>query len=409
MKKRNFWLILIALLLVACGEPSVTARPTTLAPPASPARSFQIADQGTPTAGLIVVTPAASATAGPIAPTTSPPSIIPATTAIPSTATPAPTATPVPFQLSQQQIGLPRCCQAFAFAQDGRLYFYDKPVNAPRPATYSYDLASGQQQLLSNRFGFFSADLKLVAVSDRATGLTTIEQVSDGTRRATLQNQASSILFSPDQTRLAYLLRSPNQAGSEAPQLFSLWTGQLDGSGLRSIWDLREGDNLAWFGDSRHLLLTARNAANTSFGLWVIDTQAAPGQNANLIVESKGLIAASVSADGAYVVYAITLQGEANSGVWLARTNGGDRHKFDWQGGWRWVGQELFFIPNRVPGETASSLSVYDPATHQATRLTDPTILPLQITGDQWEIAPDSKNLVYRGTDNALWLLHFRP
>jgi Tol biopolymer transport system component len=236
--------------------------------------------------------------------------------------------------------------------------------------------------------------------------------VSDGKRLATLSNRASPTLISPDKTKLAYLLRLTNQAGPEAPQHFELWTGNLDGSNLRVVWNLTEGDNLAWFPDNRRLLLTARDSADQRFGLWVVDTQAAPNQEATLIVESKGLIAATLSSDGAKVVYALTLQG-ANSGIWLANSDGSQRRKFDWVGGWRWSpanASELFYIPARASGETSSALWSYDTSTAKATRLTDPAALPFQFNLDEWQISPDNKALAYRhAADNALWLLRFRP
>lgn len=291
------------------------------------------------------------------------------------------------------------------------MYFYDKAANESRGATFTYNPANGQRQQLTTRFGTFSRDLSLVAVSDRAANVTTLEQVSDGTRRATLQNRASQTFISPDKTKLAYLLRQPNQA-AEAPQHFELWIGNSDGSNLRVVWNLTEGANLAWFPDNRRLLLTARDAANQRFGLWVVDSTGPASQAATLIVESKGLIAASLSSDGARVVYAVTLQGENNSGIWLANADGSQRHKFDWQGGWRWSPtdpNELFYIPTRNPTDQGNSLWVYAAGSGKATNLVSSTALPFRIALDEWEVDPDNKNLVYRNaTDNALWLLRFR-
>ncbi|MEI6043909.1 MAG: hypothetical protein WCS37_05910 [Chloroflexota bacterium] len=427
-----YLLLILLLLFAACGETTNTATlsPTisepdltsslTIAvlPSVSPTKTpLQLTNSPTLAPANVSSTPNAlpSVTSPLLTPTaTSLPTNEPTVTSLPTsgaTATSLPTngatanALPIPFQPIQRQIAPPNCCQAFAFARDGRLYYYDKS------ATALLDLAGGQSQRLTTRWGLFSPDLSLVAFSARVGGPTTIEQVNDGTRRATLQNRSSLTLISPDNTRLAYLLRSPNQA-PEAPQLFELWTGHLDGSNLRATWTLREGANLAWFPDSRHLLLTARNVANNRFGLWVVDSQATTGQSATLIVESKGLLAATLSSDGERVVYAITLQGEVNSGVWLANADGSNRRKFDWVGGWHWSpvnGTELFYSPIRAAGETASALWSYDVAHQQATRLTDPVTLPLRLSFDQWQIAPDNKNMVYRSTtDNALWLVRFR-
>ncbi len=311
------------------------------------------------------------------------------------------------FKPEEKQIGPPTCCQNFNFAGNGLLYFYDKPAGANQPATYTLDPATGQRQLFYKSWGDFTPDLGLVATSDKASGTTVIEQVGSGIKRATLQNRAAPTLISPDQKHLAYLLRSTKQAGPEEPQLFELWTGNLDGSNLKVSWTLREGDNLSWFPDSRHLLLTARDAANQRFGLWVVDLQT---QNATLIIESKGLTAANSAVDGLKIVYAVTLQNE--SGIWLANGDGSNRHKFDWVGGWRWSvtePDELFYIPIRTPGETSSSLWVYKVSTGQNFPLTDPAQTRLQILGDQWQISPDNKTMAYHGPDNSLRLLRFRP
>lgn len=410
LKQRRFLKLLsglVALLLVACGEPSVTALPSTVIPGTTASANAPVEPTRPPsstTNPTIGTSPLAST------PATLPQATVAPTPAPSNPASPTPSSSPFPaFKPGQRQIGSAGCCQDFAFAGDGRLYFYDKD---PRPSTYILDLNTNQRSLLTTRFGMFSRDLSLVAVSERATNVTTIEQVSDGSKRATLQNRASETLISPDKSKLAYLLRGLNQAAEE-PQLFELWTGNSDGSKLKVVWNLREGANLAWFPDNRHLLLTARDAANKRFGLWVVDTEAAPGQAATLIVESKGLIAATLSSDGSKIVYALTLQGETNSGIWTANADGSNRHKFDWIGGWRWSPtnpDELFYIPARVAIEKGHNLWSYDAATGKATNLVNPATLSFQIALDEWEVAPDGKSVAYRNAaDNAVWLLRFRP
>jgi Tol biopolymer transport system component len=178
--------------------------------------------------------------------------------------------------------------------------------------------------------------------------------------------------------------------------------GKTDGTSLRSVWSLKEGANLAWFPDNRHLLLTARDAANQRFGLWVVDTS---GQGAaSLIVESKGLTVASFSAEGARVAYAVSGQGEANSGIWSALADGSNREKLSWLGSWRWSWLEperLYYLP---VGENA--LWSYDFTNGKATRMTDPATMPLKVAGNEWVLLPADKGLVYRNaSDNSLWWL----
>jgi len=392
----RFWLKTIArcrvivflLTLTACGD----TNPTTLAP--SPTPTLQ------PTA---IITPNPSTpTVGPL-PTLNLPTTTPLVTATPTQIPP----TDQPFSPTTRQILPPACCRNFGFSPDNKLYYYDKPAGQPKPATYLFDPITSQSQQLFAGFGNFSSDLSLVAVSNSKTGLINIEKVKDGSLLAKLPHKTTEVIFSPDNSHLAYLVRSSRQDGPEEPQLFELWAEKIDGTELRTVSRLREGANLAWFPDNRRLLLTARDEANQRFGLWVIDLESG---KATLVVESKGLIAASLSSDGEYLAYAVTLQ--SKSEIWLAKSDGTQAVKMGWVGGWRWSSSsknELYYIPARSSGETANALWVYNLTTEKANRLTDPAILPLKIALDEWQMSPDNKTLVYRNAvDNALWLLRFR-
>lgn len=360
----------------------------------------------------------------------------PATTVAPAI-TPAPTPTPTPTkqptpspvvetrggppvtltvaplaQVTQRQLLAAGQGRAFGFAEDGRLYFYTRISG--RTGTYTLNVAdnAAQLQFLSGRLGLLVPDLSLISISDRANSITTLEEVANGAKRATLQNRASPTVISPDKTLLAYLLRGLNQDGPEAPQYFELWVGNIDGTGLKKIWDLREGANLTWSPNSHSLLLTARDSSNQRFGLWQVGVDAPLNQNAKLIVESKGLIQARLNSDGSRVAFVIALQGAANSGVGAANIDGSQPRRFDWTGGWRWSPlnpKELLYIPVRASNEPTNALWSYDLQSGQSQRLTNPTTTSLSVTGDEWQVAPDSKSLTYRNAkDNALWYLRFR-
>ncbi len=323
-----------------------------------------------------------------------------------------PTPLPASFELSQKQIGPPNCCQSFNYASDGRVYFYDKQPSDPGPATFVFDPQTGSRKSLTNLFGIFHPSLGLVSVPDRANGTTIIQEPGASTPRTVLKNRASQTLISPDQKRVVYLLRGLNQAGPEVPQPFELWAGNLDGSNQKAVWNLTEGANLSWFPDSRRVLLTARDASNRRFGLWVIDLEGAPGSNASLIVEGKGITAASLSKDGSQVVYAVTLQGVDNSGIWLAKIDGTARKKFNWVGSWRWSraepGELFYILP--VAGGSGQEIWSFDTTTGQGQKLSQSNKIPVPISGDAWEVSPDNGSLIYRNSlDKALWLLRFRP
>lgn len=293
------------------------------------------------------------------------------------------------------------CCQEFRFAADGRLVYYDKPADDSRTGSWAFEPSNGQRRFLTAGFGTFSPDLTLAALPNRATLSTALIDLASGRTLATLPNRAGLTLFSPDKRQVAYLQRSAQQDGAEAPQRFELGLANTDGSQRRVIWNGRELASLAWFPDGRRLLLTGRDADNRRFGLWVVGTDG----SASLVVESKGLNNAALSPDGQWLAWVVTLQGPERSGVWLGRADGSGARKLDWVGGFRWAGAAtLFYLPGRGPGETAQSLWQLDPTSGQTTRLTDPTRQPLRVALDQWQIAPDARSLVYRNAaDNALW------
>jgi Tol biopolymer transport system component len=406
LSKHSFRVSLIGImvfLLVACNQSSAT--PTVILPTAPMATKTVAIIPPTVSLPTAMPPPPPSPTFLPTATPTAPPT--PTITPLP------PTATPIPFQPGAEMIGQANCCQEFNFSSDGKFYYYDKPQASGRAGTYVYDLNSKQSTFLIEQFGSFSPDLSLLGVSRRDRGTTLIQQVKDGSTLATLQNKGENVVFSPDNSRLAYLLRLPTPEGASAPQRFELWVGEVNGTNLRAVWTLREGDNLAWFPDNRRLLLTARDPPNQRFGLWVIDTQAPPAQAANLIVESKGLILARLSANAKNIAYGIALQGDVKSGLWLIDENGTNPTKLSWQGSWEWSrakADELFYVPVRSTGETSSSLWSYNVSTNQSTRLIDPNLLPLQIAENQMRISPDGKSLIYRKTgDYSLWRLRFRP
>lgn len=325
------------------------------------------------------------------------------------------TATASSFQPFNRQIAAANTCFYFDFASDGRFYCFNKPASG-QSGTYTRYAGNPNDalKLLTTNFGQFSSDLSLLAVPTSSTGNTVIVQSGSGAEVGTVANRSTPTFISPDKKRIAYLLRSTQQDSPEAPQYFTLWTGNIDGSSLKSIWSLREGKDLQWFPDSRHLLLAARDESNQRFGLWVIDTQGQTNQNATLIVQSKGLWQCTLSADGKRVIYAVVFQGDSSSGVWSANADGSNRQKFNWQGDWRWSRanpNELFYFPVKTSGSriSADTLWSHDFASGKAQALTTPATLPLHIMNKQWQATPDGKSLAYRNaTDNAVWYARFR-
>lgn len=414
MKKRQFIKVMsglaVSLGLSACSDTTAPSAGPTATGPATSTAPAASSTPGTTEAGTSATATGALATVAttPAVPTVTTVAVTPTVAPVVPTPTIAPTR--VAFEPVSSSLNPPGGYYNFSFAGSNRLVFYDKPAGESRAGSWFLDLASGQRSFLTTGFGTFTPDLTLAAISNRAAGTTLITNLADGKTLGTLTNRASSTLISPDKKQVVYLLRGLQQEGSEAPQRFELWVANGDGQQNRLLWRGLEADNLAWFPDSQRLLWTARDSANRRFGLWSKDTSDANPDAATLLVESKGLTVAALSGNAQWAAYWVTLQGAEKSGVWLAKAGGSQPQKMDWVGGFRWAGDELFYLPVRANGEKASALWSYNPATNQSTRLTDPARLPLQIALDQWQIAPDGKTMIFRNAaDNKLWRLVFRP
>ncbi|HEX2910315.1 MAG TPA: hypothetical protein VH186_05865 [Chloroflexia bacterium] len=407
VKRISSLLFLFCLLsLPACTDN--TTAPTATSQPATPTVSVSQASTPATTAALTQAQVPTATTATQLPASTSTTAVSNTTAAV---VTPVPaTATSVSqsFRPVAKNIGSAGCCQEFSYSSDGKLVFYDKPAGDNRAGTWLLDPANAQRSYLTAGFGTFTPDRSLAALINDGAGTTTIQNLADGKTLATLNNRASQTLFSPDKKQLAWALRLAQQEGPEAPQHFELWAANLDGSNSRVVWKGTEIANLAWYPDNRRLLLTGRDASNQRFGLWIIDTT---NGSANLAVDSKGLTSASLSPDGEWLAWWVTLQGSNFSGVWIGHSDGSQANKVEWLGGFRWTaGHELLYIPVRQSGDNSSALWSFNPDNNQSKQLTDPAAIPLKIVEDQWQAAPDGKTIAYRNAaDNALWQLTFRP
>jgi hypothetical protein len=409
--------------LVGCAETPVTP-PTTRPETAQPATTRPENSRPTTTNPVTAETvqvpaittqyptttlPQGETTTLPVSPTALP------TPPVTATASPAPTAMPTPTTQSSFSPVLKPVVPAssgyyFRFTANGRMVFYGRALNGSQTGTWAMTPGNPAWTFLTPNSGNFTTDLTLAALNDKAAGTTVITELSTGKVLATLQNRASSTIFSPDNKMIAYLLRSAQQAGPEQPQRFELWMSNPDGSQARTVWSGLEAGNLAWFPDNHHLLWTGRDSANRRSGLWVKNVAGGDNAGAYTIIESKGLTGAALSPDGQSVAYWVTLQGSEFSGVWLARSDGSQARKLPWVGGFRWADTgELLYVPVRQGRETASTLWSFNPATGQTSRLTGPDQVPLKIALDQWQVAPGGRSIVYRNADdNALWQLTFR-
>jgi hypothetical protein len=320
----------------------------------------------------------------------------------------APSATPA-FAPSIAKLTEDGCCSNPIWAPDSRrVLYYDKPAEG-LAGTWAIDVETRDATIVAPRAGFFSPDLSLQAVPNPAAQTLRIYQVG-GPGVVTLRSAAATAAFAPDSAQLAYTVRPAQTTGGPllAPVEFRLV--RSDGSDDRRLATLVGGAFLGWFPDGRAALVSGRAAANVDAGIWRLDV--ATGQLAE-IFRTPRLSGIQLAPTGAWIAFLATFQPNPDdSGVWVMRPDGSERHKLDLVGSYRWApsGEDLVVIPVRPSAADAYTVYRLDVASGQAIPLTDPRALDLRISNYDWSLSPDGRRIAYVSSqDNAIWYLQLQP
>ncbi|MBI3362707.1 MAG: hypothetical protein HY023_16520 [Chloroflexi bacterium] len=230
----------------------------------------------------------------------------------------------------------------------------------------------------------------------------TIEHVPTG-ERWQVKTNGNAPAFSPDATQMVWQV-----GGTRGPlnnRRNDLFAANVDGGEARHVATFLGGGVAAWFPDSAHLLVIARPSDDTiDRAISVFDL--ADGSSREL-ARAERIGGARLSRGGTWVAFTITFApNPADSGLWLARTDGGEVKRLDLYGAYRWRDDARLFVIPFEPGAGSNVLWEVDAATGAARPITDPTATPFLIANGDWAVSPNGGRIVFlNAADRALWLL----
>ncbi|NJN98226.1 MAG: hypothetical protein HC875_31125 [Anaerolineales bacterium] len=344
----------------------------------------------------------------PAAPTISPETPTPAPTNTPEpTPSPTPTLPPTPTPApSLRQLTTGGCCVQPVFSPDSRqVLFIDKPDPAAPVGIYGVDIASPQPApvLVNPTIGFWNSERTIVA-APAGEEVRFTDQVSG--ESWTVNTGGNWPTFSPDSSQIVWV--ATDREGPYDRRQSDVWLANLDGSNARIILTLYGGGLTGWLPDNQRILLTGRNDPNEEKQtLFVYDLV---NERRTNLFSHKRLRGGEISTGGSWVAFFISFADEpAENGLWLVSTDGTSQRQLDLPGfgAYAWRNDDtLLYIPMRAPDETSMRIWSVDAISHQLQPLTDPAELPFSISNGDWEISPDSRQVVFvSSTDQNIWLI----
>ncbi len=380
-----------AVLLSAChAQAPAAAHPTPPSVSATPPATLKPVSAATvaPIRAAVVVTRIAPA-----------PSAAPVATQTPDvSSTPA---GPVSVQLTKGG-----CCVQPFFSPDGsQVLFLDRPGPTAQVGIYGVrvDQPLSQPTLVTERLGPFSRDLSHNALL--LNGQTFVERKNGDAWR--IDNGGRAVSFSPDAKRVLWSVSS--ESGGFDRRRTDIWLANIDGANARLIATRYGGGALAWFDDSRRLLIGGRPAVGDEAPtLSVLDLQSGAIRD---LVRIERLRGALLAPGGERLLFFVAQARTAGiGGAYMLNLNEADPRPFklDFFGAYRWRdATRLLYIPLTADNKNVNNeLWQFDVTTMTSTRLigSDATV-PLKIGNGDWDISPDGANMVWlNARDRNIWI-----
>jgi murein DD-endopeptidase MepM/ murein hydrolase activator NlpD len=331
------------------------------------------------------------------------PAVLPEPIAAP--AAPAPPASPAPVEVvapppapqpSVLDLGLEGIVQPTWAAEGDRVLFYDRPQPG-EDGLWSIDPVSGKLTRERPQFGSLAARGTLLVTPRPAQRDTYVLHLPSG--REWAFPTSNGILFSPDGTMAAYNATTQQGGGGGTFQLTTLTVSWADGQNAQRIPLPLNASAVAWLpgkdgSPNGRLLLSGRRSRQDHPALWLLDVR---DRSLADLVRSRRLVGVLASPAGTWVAYvAMWNQDASQDGLWVMRTDGSDRRKLDFVGGYRWTADDrLIVLPTRSAAGESHEVWEVTPGNGEHRRLTDPAVTPFRVANYDWEISPDGTNLVY--------------
>lgn len=303
------------------------------------------------------------------------------------------------------------CTQPFWSPDSTEIRFIDKPADTSPVGIWGVPLGQplAEPVLVSERIELSTALPDYLIETDGDT--TTIERLADGERWA-VPAQGRTVRISPDRKRIAWSITNADLEPER--QVAAVWVANLDGSEARQVATLPRGGVSGWISDDILLVngresLQAQEQTLSALSL-------ADGSTTEL-ARAERLRGQVLSPSGQWIVYYTTFDPDPDkNGMVLVRTDGSERRQLDRElfGAYQWRGcpgpcgpeEDRLLVVPFDPDTAFHRLVEVDPATGDATPLTDPAITPFKIANGDWRISPNGRYVAYvESSDRNIWVI----
>ena len=329
-------------------------------------------------------------------------------TPMPTVGPPTPSPQPMPASsptFTQMTAG--GCCVQPFFSPDGsRVLYLDKPDPNATTGLWSVPISRplAAPQLYSTRLGPFSNGM--LYNEFLLNGQTVVERASDG-KQWTIDNGGRRVLFSPDETRIAWTVGE--DSGNFDVRRSDIWLANIDGSSPRLVATLYGGGIQAWLSDSKRLLVAGkaqRDDITATLGILTPGDITATIQPLVAVERLRGL---SLAPGDRYLVYYISqAQDAALDGMWLLDITQPQPRPLhlDFFGAYQWCSADkLYYIPLKM-GAASDELWRFDASAGQSVQLIAAGAdSPFKIGNGDWDISADGRHIVYfNARDHNIWV-----
>jgi Tol biopolymer transport system component len=288
------------------------------------------------------------------------------------------------------------CCINPQWSRDSEwILFIHAPQGLSSAGLYGVPRGAGPVTQISARVGVYSEDTSLVAYLENE--VVYIERWVDGARW-TIPSSGRRIYFSPSGERVAWEIGS-SAIQNQDVQIRKIWVAQIDGSGARELVTVHGGGFQGWVEGGEAIIVSGRLTPTGPAGLWRVQTSDGAGRLLFAVDVPRDVL---LSPGGTKLAFTIAFEaGSGRNGLWVLPTNGDTPVKLSHYGAYRWRGEDqLVVIPYDFEAPGAYLLQ-FDIGTDLSWSLTSPSMTPLPIANNDWEISPDGLWMVYFSSEEG--------
>lgn len=292
------------------------------------------------------------------------------------------------------------CCPYPAWLSDSTgIFFIQMPEGSSTAQLTQLSIPSQEESVFHEKVGIVSPNGNYLAFP--SGGGTRIQDVNSGDQWW-VRNGGRGLQFSPDEGKILWEVSSKGLDNLERKQR-TLWWSEVAGENSKELVTILGGRFHGWLNPG-WILATGRLDTDGPTGLWKVEVETG---DSILLVEAQKFYGVAASPDGEWVAFTRVLDVDPSlNGLWVVGAEGSPLHHIKVFGSYRWSGEDtLFIIPLRVEGLPLELWEVEAPTGEVLQRASIPSE-EFEIAGNDWQISPDGKWIVFRSArDQDLWLL----